>query len=161
MATNTKRKKRRLLKASDLPPPGILEKLLSGHIFFEDEPSESDLEAAWNEHRAIIMDCIGQPMRSIAPGFFPVGATGVPVEWGCRPWGWWRFESKEMRRLLSGDASLADWTSGNFFGIPRCYASAEAHRSLVFESQADYLARLNLLLPGELERISENKTADR
>ena len=140
-------------KTGTIMPVHILEKLMTGHVFFADEPSEAELADAWDENKSYIMDCIGQPMRDIEPDFFNVGATGVPIPWGCRPFGWWRYESVEPRRLLSGDPALADPSKGLWFGTPNHYVSAEAHRSMVYESQAAYLQRLGLLLPGEAERI--------
>jgi hypothetical protein len=150
----TNRKRTRRGRNPELPM-ALIEKLITGHTFFYDEPSDGELEAVYHKHRDFILGFIGQPARDIEPDFFPVGATGVPVPWGCRPWAWWKYEAPEPRRLLSGDPAHATMDGERWFGVPMLYHSAEAHTSMIFETQAAYLRRLGLLLPGEAERISE------
>jgi hypothetical protein len=157
MATNTKRKKRLLFKITDFPPVGILEQLLTCFTFFHDELTVEELRPYWEEYRDPCMGLIGVAVQDIVADFFPAGSEGVPVPFGSRPWAWWQFDALEMRRLLSGDPALADWESGNFFGTPLRYASAEAHKSMVFETQPEFLTRLNLWMPGELEAWQSQK----
>jgi hypothetical protein len=64
---------------------------------------------------------------------------------GTRPWAWWRFESKEPRRQVNdGPASEGP---ANYFGCPSVFLGMPP--SDMFESEADYLRRHNLLTPDE------------
>jgi hypothetical protein len=157
MPTNRKRTRRG--RNPELPM-AIIEKLVTGYTFFYDEPTETELEATYHKHRDFVLSFIGQRARDIEPDFFPAGATGIPVPYGCRPWAWWEFDAPEPRRLLSGDPAGAMPERGLWFGVPGFYRSIEAHNTLVYENQADYLRRLGLLLPGELEKIDERETPD-
>ena len=82
---------------------------------------------------------------------------------GTRPWGWWQFVATEPRACLEGDEfvwkpPLGDWVWKKDFGLPGRpqvrRPGAEPAR-LLFESQAVYLQRLNLLVPGEAERLTD------
>ena len=61
-----------------------------------------------------------------------------------RPHGWWCFESKGRRRIVSGDASLALWEKGEYFGKCRIYdiETWKDPRRPIFESQKEYISRL-------------------
>ena len=72
---------------------------------------------------------------------------------GARPAAWWQFEAPEPRRLISGNKDFILNRDSYFFGLPNYYTNAADHGTLVFESQAEYLTRLGLLLPGELEKV--------
>ena len=67
---------------------------------------------------------------------------------GCRPWGWWTFEAKEVRRAIQG-VSIYDRRPDILhtkyaFGIPVAYDYTPDGEPIetTFESEADYLARL-------------------
>jgi hypothetical protein len=89
---------------------------------------------------------------------------------GTRPWGWWAFPETKIRRVVSGTPDPRDGLpygafSGNgftpasdvkeyLFGLPRhCWHKEE----VVYETQADYLRRLDLLLPGEAELLNQQR----
>jgi hypothetical protein len=58
--------------------------LLHGHDFFHElrhQPTRDDLLAAWSDLRAKLVDEMGSQRRFA----------------GCRPWGWWQFESPVPR----------------------------------------------------------------
>lgn len=129
------------------PSIGVTEQLLTGHAFFHRELTLAELAPLWKRHKKFLMNLVGVAVRDVMPDFFPVGWSGIPFPWGTRPWAWWEFDAPEPRRLLAGDPALA--LQGElWFGIPNHYTSVQAHASLTFESQPDYLTRLNLLVPG-------------
>jgi hypothetical protein len=134
---------------------GIIEKLVTGFTYFYDEPGEAELKESYFQHRGYFMEFIGKRARDIEPDFFPAGATGIPIPWGHRCWGWWEYEAPEPRLLLSGDPSLAMPELGLWFGVPNYYQSQKAQESLVYESQPEYLERLGLLLPGEKVKLEK------
>jgi hypothetical protein len=83
---------------------------------------------------------------------------------GSRPWGWWQFVAPEPRTCLEGAAYVyrgakpgdGDWIWKEEFGLPgrpQARRPGAKPERLVFESQAAYLRRLDLLIPGEAERI--------
>jgi hypothetical protein len=98
---------------------------------------------------------------------------------GHRPWAWWRLEAPEMRRRLGGhgvtESSLlavvptfdrgipSDWLLDDFSWTydggkpPAGYVALDRSNPPTFESQATYLRRLKLFLPGEARRL---KAAD-
>ena len=87
---------------------------------------------------------------------------------GRRPRAWWRFDAKEMRQRLGGkgDAILEALPSQEVYhvGIPIRWRQpgyvgpagtpVDPKDPPIFESEAEYLRRLDLLLPGELERLT-------
>jgi hypothetical protein len=67
---------------------------------------------------------------------------------GTRPQSWWRFEMPEAeRRLVGGKGSVRRKTLS--YGIPRYWSIIYNFCPPVFESQASFLKRNNLLHPGE------------
>lgn len=93
---------------------------------------------------------------------------------GTRPSCWWRFASNEPRLRHGGIGDAASdvlaFVPSLAFGLPALWVTEQdaAHYGPsfagrapdprdppLFESQAAYLRRLNLLMPGELERIPE------
>jgi hypothetical protein len=79
-------------------------------------------------------------------------AEHIAQEPGTRPWAWWRWEAPEPRRQISaGPEPVLD--HGLWFGKPRCYRGVPP--SNMFESEADFLDRLNLLTSAE--RASLNR----
>jgi hypothetical protein len=95
---------------------------------------EDDLEAAWEEHG----DAIVREWVRHSPG--------------CRPSLWWRFESPEPRRQLSGAAQDPDTSLA--YGIPTTLED-DIVEVPTFETQATYLKRLKLWLPREGAPILE------
>jgi hypothetical protein len=134
-----------------IPPPRILEQLITGDNMFDDPGnpplSEEALKREWERGGSYVMSLIGQSVDS------DPFCGKIAIPYGCRPWAWWKFDALEPRRLLSGDPAGAMPERGLFFGIPRMYSSMEAYNSMVFETQAAYLERLGFLLPGEAKRI--------
>ena len=83
--------------------------------------------AAWNEHReqviALTREAEGSLSRLI-------------------PSAWWLFDAREGLRQLSGPKPLEPvklWR-----GMPKMWASYEDSEAAVFETEAEYLARLNI-----------------
>ena len=76
---------------------------------------------------------------------------------GRRPGFWWRIESPEPRVRVGGTGTPAHevWDFEPSFnrGIPDRWATFDAQDAPVYESQASFLKRLGLLLPGELDRL--------
>ena len=84
---------------------------------------------------------------------------------GTRPFGWWQCEAPEARRRLGGTGQATyeylNVTPRYAFGIPIDWWSGGSTRGVlpsvddppVYESQADYLARLGMLVPNEAERL--------
>jgi hypothetical protein len=131
-----------------IPPPRILEQLIEGYAMLDDHANpdlpDDKLKPYWKKSQDFIMGLVGQDVQKIVPEFF---FSEIPVPWGSRPWAWWRFTAKEPRRLLSGDPAMVLPKGGLFFGVPRLYR--QANHNCRFESEFQYLKRLNLLLPME------------
>lgn len=80
---------------------------------------------------------------------------------GTRPLPWWQFDAPEHRRIVKGaeywiidDRDAWRNSKGCFARTrPRPGWKAAGMPPLVYETEAAYLKRLNLLLPGEAERI--------
>ncbi len=72
---------------------------------------------------------------------------------GSRPPLWWRHDASEPRRHISGSGRPmnADCYRN---GMPRFMIEIETEDPPIFESQATYLDRLGLLLPGERKRLT-------
>ncbi len=118
--------------------------------------------AAWKIFRAqILEDWIhGEPdYASEGPG---------P---GSRPWAWWKFDAPELRRRVDGTHPFDDpvrikaveeraakhpdfkaTANKVYFGKPCCLCFPDDFEA-TYESEFDYLERLGLLLPGELEMV--------
>jgi len=86
-----------------------------------------------------------------------VGAA-LTADWvaehpGSRPFAWWLFQAPELRRERPGRVAALckqfGWQSvpADFRG-PR-YGMANPRFPELYETETEYLARLNLLLPGE------------
>ena len=90
---------------------------------------------------------------------------------GTRPWAWWRWEAPERRRRIDGGMHQFDVPSyiaeakrikrdhpegvdlmATTFGLPR-YSGKNTDWTAEYETEFDYLQRLNLLAPGEREAI--------
>ncbi|MDO8475054.1 MAG: hypothetical protein Q7W02_02465 [Candidatus Rokubacteria bacterium] len=105
------------------------------------------LPAAWREHAAPLLE-----------------------DWtrehpGSRPWAWWRYDAPAPRACLDA-AGYVDrgarpgdggWIWKQEFGLPphpQSRPPGGAPARMVFESQAEFLRRCALLVPGELARLS-------
>ena len=84
---------------------------------------------------------------------------------GTRPWGWWQFVATAPRACLEGAEYVyrgpkpgdGAWIWKQEFGLPgrpQLRRPGAPPARMVFESQASYLQRLGLLLPGEAERLT-------
>ncbi len=95
----------------------------------------------------------------------------VLTEWirlkpGTRPLAWWQFAAPEARRLQlsgAGEIRLRAMDHDNNYryhkGLPEAYwfgDTLDAGDPLLFESQATYLARHDLFLPGEEFRLNDD-----
>jgi hypothetical protein len=76
---------------------------------------------------------------------------------GCRPWGWWLTDAPEPRRCLGGAEHLQSFGWREGFGIHA--VSDHGHFTVTLESEAAYLARLGLLVPGERARLHRSDLA--
>lgn len=131
-------------------PMGAFERLTRGYSILHDEPTLEESEKLWTANRDFLMGLIGKNIKQKFPDYF---FRGIAMPWGSRPWGWWQFEAPEPRKLLSGNPDhILEW-SPTFFGKPHLVKSLEAHNFLIFETQPEYLERLNFLLPGEKRKI--------
>jgi hypothetical protein len=63
---------------------------------------------------------------------------------GSRPAAWWKYDSPEPRRCITGDPVFPVWMQFSF-GLP----TVELPEKYQFESENDYLKRHNLLTPYE------------
>jgi hypothetical protein len=69
---------------------------------------------------------------------------------GSRPFGWWRYESKQPRQQREeGPEAIgpADW-----FGMPSKYRGEPP--AMMFESERDYLSRLGMLTEAERRALA-------
>ena len=94
-------------------------------------------------------------MRDVAAALWAEHGDAILASWirhspGCRPWAFWAFEAPGPRRLLSGKGRPV-W-GGLAWGIP---ASPWEGGTPKFESQGEFLARHDLLLPGEGPPVRE------
>ncbi len=73
---------------------------------------------------------------------------------GTRPWFWWRFIAPEPRRCLSGphryhSPEYADVPHRYHFGVPAIAVGPKFGIGETFETEREYLTRLNLLTAEE------------
>jgi len=94
----------------------------------------------WRQHRAALL------------------AEFVDEHPGRRPWAWWAFDAPRLglRRIVGGGSCRAGNAVGCAWGLPLVLDADPGHPPLV-ESEAAYLKRLRLLLPGELRRIKASE----
>lgn len=79
---------------------------------------------------------------------------------GARPWAWWMFDALEPRRLLAGPGSCY-WKTKTFdwretFGAPTAYAGHDFTEPSVYETELEYLTRLNLLTDAERTALAQD-----
>jgi hypothetical protein len=127
--------------ARETLPFGARKWLLTGErtfwLFFD---NKEDPEVVWERHAEVVTAYYARK--------FP----------GLRPCLWWRFNSPEPRRRLGGTGKLLQETCPAIqlrheFGLPADWGALSETDPPAFEAEATYLRRLDLLLPGELERL--------
>ena len=124
--------------------------------------SHKDPEAAWAAHGEALTAFWTDRHRRGQKYKLPItGGPRICVPGpGHRPWAWWNFTARHPRQILLEDGTgkslfktnfgrglKLDWdqSRGRFsFGIPSSHPPG-----IQFESERQYLARLNLLLPEE------------
>ena len=73
---------------------------------------------------------------------------------GTRPSMWWLAMAPEPRRMVGGVGHFIDYGPHlRYFGIPRTWTHVDTARPPLIESQATYLGRFGLFVPGERKRI--------
>ena len=139
--------------------------------FLRDDPEPA--EAAFGEWWSMERDdsCFRADRPNVADMWRKLGAQ-ITAEhaatWpGSRPRCWWKYDAPEARRRLGGvgEPGREDLTRGipNSWAWPRVWPAGativggplpcDPADPPVFESEATYLRRLGLLLPGETERL--------
>jgi len=126
-------KKKRIKELDDWDKQGFI----SGHFFgkpFDDGKDSELIRDTWFTFREFLFD------------------EQVKERPGTRPWAWWEFEAKEPRKQIKGDPEIRQSMDFGildknklWFGVP-CIGVPPDYQ---FETQFDYLKRLNLLLKGE------------
>ena len=123
--------------------------LLGGHGFAWEYLERRPLQEVWAEHRATIVE------------------HHIRRRPGTRPFRWWQYDASEPRRRLGGIGTPLHECSGFIapfeYGIPSAwrlqgdYFTEGVPISEIappaYESQAAYLARHKLFLPGERQRV--------
>lgn len=108
--------------------------LLAGWGLGGEFPDEAAMKTAWEENRAELM----------AEWFTPRGDYTVdPMHWkehglGTRPFAWWKFDAPEPRKVLRGPGIVEPPN------VPKA----------LYESEASYLFRLNLLTREEKAKLT-------
>ena len=126
-----------------------LQYLLQGYNFFgEAFVDDADAEKCWRDHGPKIM------------------RSWIKSSPGSRPWAWWKFDATERRRCTSGKHPFdePDFESQRRkteldiaelrFGIPQYFSPEQIKSKVRFETEEDYLKRLNLMSDYELIRLA-------
>ena len=135
------------------PPPGVEISWNAWKILVDNQRRPGDIDLywefvglgrlnrLWDEHRDYIL------------------AKWIARYPGTRPNNWWLKEMHGARRQrLSGEGWAGLWSY--WCGAPRGMETpSDWTETEVFESQAAYLLRNNLLLPGEAERLTQSDYA--
>lgn len=112
-----------------------------GYMPTRDDPDGKPQESNWRA----LADEIRDAWMAMRDEILPAWIAEHP---GCRPWAWWVFDAPERRRCISGQHPYDDpaWRGEKrlTFGKPSWHTFAQ------FESQVQYLHRLDLLTPAEL-----------
>lgn len=122
--------------------------LLTG-LSFEGFPSEEARRRAWERNRAFLID------KDIRDNKI------IKREPGTRPLAFWKYEAPEPRRIIENGqywkpAPGYEESWRGYFGMYACMLPAVKNLKIGqyskhYESEYEYLKRLNLLLPGEKE----------
>jgi len=128
--------------------------LIRRHDYLRTFKDQDHRLEVWKKNKKFILSLIGQEVKPehYFGGRWAKGA--IYFSYGERPDAWWRYESKEPRRLLSGHCEYVSETL--WFGVPTGYGGCDNIEFPEYESQFEYLNRLDLLLPGESEKYDEN-----
>jgi hypothetical protein len=168
-----RRNARRRRRRKDMFTSSQKSQLLTGHGFRDDcfgggfgaklvrgTAAWCEAAGAWDVLRPhLLREWIDAPPRP--------GGHGGP---GTRPWGFWEFDAKEMRRCTSGVHPFDDpgrqaaveeralqWPSFKvdayklYYGAPGCFFYRPLDFEAKYEHEYAYIDRLDLWLPGELE----------
>ena len=100
-------------------------------------PSRADMEAAYKKHQAAV-EAEVQKQRAWSKEL--------------RSWAWWQYVAPEPKRQLSGPKPLRD--SYTRRGEPALWENHGDCQKAIFESELEYLTRLNLLQPGDSDEAS-------
>lgn len=131
--------------------------LLTGTVWFyqEDFKTEEEREAAWYDYREELMTYWAQDPDGGKWDEFANPQPGGPF---TRCWAWWKFESKEPRRRIGGNG--IDYPEqGLSFGVPHTFADDYGDDGPQYESERDYLIRLNLLTAEEKRVLKAERSA--
>ncbi len=112
----------------------LCETLLSGFQWFDLAFTEAELRTAWNE--------LGEELL----------ARWIAACPGRRPFAFWKFDTKEPRRLLDGVEDDGDTAPRLRFGIP-------PGQDEFYESEAAYLKRLGLMKAPERRALARLQPA--
>ena len=83
------------------------------------------------------------------------------LAWGQRPAAWWDYEAPGMRRPSQGSTESLYGGAGVFKGrFKGIYNVKTMSDYPIYEDQSEYLERLNLLMPGEKEKIEKQEKAE-
>jgi hypothetical protein len=99
-----------------------------------------------------------------------ITADWVAAHPGERPWGWWQHVAPGPRLCLEGAKYVyrgakpgdGNWIWQEDFGLPgrpQARRPGAAPARMLFESQATFLQRHDLLMPGEAERLTAEALA--
>jgi len=103
------------------------------------EPTEAEVEQAWM--------VVGEQLME----------QHIREHPGSRPWGWWRYEANEPRRLRPGADDPASPGCREFsMGLPRflkCDAPWPEYKNW-YETELDYLDRRGLLKASERQALA-------
>ncbi len=106
--------------------------------------SDAQRRQAWQRHRDELLTYWTTPADPDAPrGDLGSPRPGGP---GLRPWGWWRYDAPEPRRLVAGIGESVDGSPAAF-GIPSRWRQLDGDDPPRYESERDYLQRCNLVEP--------------
>ncbi len=77
-----------------------------------------------------------------------------------RPHAWWSYDAPERRHIIDGEPLRAIWSEGLWFGEARREEidGPDDPRRPIYESEKDYLTRLDLLTPAEQAEVNTEKT---
>ena len=119
--------------------------LICGFPLYPAKPFRDDehREKVWRRHEAAIL----AGARDTDPGL-------KTYEPGTRPVAWWTYSAPEPRRQLSGPRGL-ELRAELYRGIPALWPDRPERLGVVFETEREYLERLDLLLPGEAEELED------
>ena len=127
MGRLNRRSRRRTLNG---PPPNVEEFLQFGNLLLDGDPAPEDPAGEW----ATWGDAILEEWAAARPG--------------SRPWAWWAFAAPGPRRQVRpGPRAIGPELA---FGAPRFFEAPPAVGQ--FETEAEFLRRNKLLLPGEEAR---------